>query len=75
MGFAGDHKEDSKKAKNGPKCYEHGWECILLVVETYGVWGEKAHKLVMSTWHGVGHGLSLQCRDVKPSQLDPNVEV
>lgn len=28
----------------------------------------------MSTWHGVGHGLSLQCRDVKQSQLDPNVE-
>ena len=38
MGFAAVHKE---KLKNGPKCKEFGWECILLAVDSYGGWREK----------------------------------
>ena len=43
VGFAAAQKEDIKLTKNGPKCNELGWECIPLVVETSGGWGEKGH--------------------------------
>lgn len=40
VGFAGDHKEDSKKAKNGPKCYEHGGSAFSWLYRLM-VFGEK----------------------------------
>lgn len=36
--------EESKHEKNDKKCDELGWVCIPLAVDSYGRWGEQAHK-------------------------------
>ena len=42
VGYSEAEKEVVITTKNIPKCAELGWECIPLVVETYGGWGEQA---------------------------------
>jgi len=37
--------EQRKHAENGAKCFELGWVCIPLIVESYGAWGKEAIKV------------------------------
>ena len=36
--------EESKHRNNDKKCEDLGWVCIPLAVDSYGQWGEQAHK-------------------------------
>ena len=40
--------EDKKHAENDAKCSDLGWLCIPLAANTYGEWGEEAHKAFSS---------------------------
>ena len=36
--------ESRKHVANDPKCFELGWTCVPLAVETYGNWGVEAQE-------------------------------
>eukprot|EP00731_Ephydatia_muelleri_P012996 Em0007g306a len=40
--------ESRKHHANDPKCSDLGWECVPMVVETYGAWGKEATAIISS---------------------------
>ena len=40
--------ESRKHQANDPKCSDLGWECVPMVVETYGAWGKEATAIIFS---------------------------
>ena len=45
-GAAARATELRKHNANDPKCVQLGWECIPIVVESYGAWGTEASTLL-----------------------------
>ena len=43
-GVAAVAAESRKHVTNDPKCFELGWTCVPLAVETYGNWGVEAQE-------------------------------
>ena len=43
-GVAAVAAESHKHVANDPKCFELGWTCVPLAVETYGNWGVEAQE-------------------------------
>ena len=43
-GVAAVAAESRKHIANDPKCFELGWTCVPLAVETYGNWGVEAQE-------------------------------
>ena len=43
-GVAAVAAESRKHVANDPKCFELGWTCVPLAVETYGNWGVEAQE-------------------------------
>ena len=53
-GAAARASELRKYKSNNPKCVQLGWECIPMVVESYGVWGTEASALLSAVLWGMG---------------------
>ena len=47
-GVAAVAAESRKHVANDPKCFELGWTCVSLAVETYGNWGVEAQETFSS---------------------------
>ena len=61
VGYSAAEKEVVKMTKNGQKCAELRWECIPLVVETYGWWlGREGPGNIQPYQQEVGNGFSRQ---------------
>ena len=52
-GAAARATELRKHKANNPKCVQLGWECIPMVVESYGAWGTEASALLSAVLWGM----------------------